>query len=77
MKARAEWFARWTSRAKVLAKDESELKASMVDHVARILQPKRLLLWREILAELGYPDIGVIDERVTGTELVGEVPPCV
>ena len=74
--ARAAWFAKWTSRAKELAKEESELKASMPDHMARILQPKRLVLWKEILSDLQYSDLGVIDELTTGTELVGEVPPC-
>ena len=46
----------------------------MVDHVANILQLKSLLLWRKILVELGYQDIGVIDELATGIELVGEAP---
>ena len=76
VRARAAWFAKWTSRAKALAKEEAQLKANMPDHMAKILQPKRLLLWKEILVELGYSDLGVIDELATGTELVGEVPPC-
>ena len=76
VKARASWFAKWTNRAKVLATEEAELKANMPDHMSKILQPKRLVLWKEILTDLGYSDIGVIDELANGTELVGEVPPC-
>ena len=40
-----------------------------------ILMPKRLLLWKEILQDVGYPDQGVVQELIGGTELVGEVPP--
>lgn len=43
--------------------------------MAKILQPKRVLLWQEILADIEYPDQGVINELLGGTELVGEVPP--
>ena len=35
--------------------------------------PKRLLLWKEILSNLRYTDNAVFDELVGGTHLVGEV----
>ena len=73
-KLRAEWFSKWTSRANELREAEQELKANMPKHAAKILQPKRLLLWKEILLDLEYPDMGVISELADGTELVGEVP---
>ena len=79
VKARAAWFARWMARAKELTEltqAEMDFKANMAHHVSKILQPKRLLLWREILEDLGYPDLGVIDELAEGMKLAGEVPPC-
>ena len=56
--------------------DEESLKAGLADHIRHILAPKRLLLWKEILADLQYPDAGVFEELLIGTNLVGEVPPC-
>eukprot|EP00435_Cladocopium_sp_Y103_P073783 s444_g45.t1 len=73
---RAEWFARWTKRAKELVPLERGLKSGLPDHAAKILEPKRLLLWKEILRDLNYPDVDVFDEMLSGTELVGEVPLC-
>ena len=72
---RTSWFIRWTKRAGELATEERALKACLEDHVRRILEPKRLLLWKEILVELEYPDCEVF-EFLEGTHLVGEVPVC-
>ena len=72
--SRAQWFARWTRRAKELSREEASFKADLPEHVRRILCPKRLLLWKEILRELGYGDMEVFDEISSGTHLVGEVP---
>ena len=72
---RAKWFAKWMERAKQLAGVDVEFKKSLPQHAATILQPKRLALFKEILEDVGYPDLGVYDELVNGTELVGEVKP--
>ena len=71
---RAEWFSKWTARANELTAEELQWKASMPDHIANILKPKRLLLWKEFLLDIGYPDADVVSELSNGTELVGEVP---
>ncbi|CAL1147099.1 unnamed protein product [Cladocopium goreaui] len=73
-KLRADWFSKWTARAKELQPAEMEMKAGMPADIANILKPKRLLLWKEILLDLGYPDADVVSELTNGTELVGEVP---
>ena len=39
--------------------------------VASILAPKKLLLWKSILAELGYSDMAVFDEVCQGVQLTG------
>ena len=75
-KERTSWFIKWTKRASELAPEERALKAGLDEHVKRILEPKRLLLWKEFLSELDYPDCEVFDEFLGGTRLVGEVPVC-
>ena len=59
---RADWFATWTKRAGELSKSELKFKSQLDEHVRNILAPKRLLLWKEILTGLHYPDIGVFEE---------------
>ena len=71
---RAAWLRKWADRAVALQDSEAELKSSLPDHLRCILKPKRLLLWKEILEQEGYPDLGVFDELCQGTELCGEVP---
>ena len=71
---RAAWLRKWADRAVALQDSETELKSSLPDHLRCILRPKRLLLWKEILEQEGYPDLGVFDELCQGTELCGEVP---
>ena len=71
---RNKWFEKWEARAKQLEPDESELKGCMPEHLRDILKPKRLLLWKEMLSDIGYKDMGVFDEVVEGTNLLGQVP---
>ena len=71
---RAAWFKKWIVRIEELESDERSLKASMPEHLRKILSPKRLLVFREMLAELDYPDLGVFDEIACGTGLAGSVP---
>eukprot|EP00435_Cladocopium_sp_Y103_P009876 s4862_g2.t1 len=73
---RSKWFGKWTTRAKELVQAEKELKAGLQPYAARILEPKRLTVWKEILEDIGYPDMAVVEELVQGTELVGQVPIC-
>ena len=64
----------WLSRAKALEKDEAALHLSLPDHAQRILKPKRLLLWREMMEFYGYHDCDVFNEVVSGIDLVGVAP---
>ena len=68
-KNRALFFRKWAARSKELEPAEAQLKATMPSHIASILAPKKLLLWREILVDLGYPDLSVFDEVVQGFSL--------
>ena len=71
---RARWFQKWVTRAKCLSTQELEFKTSLAPHLQHILQPKRLLLLKEIVEAEGCPDPGVFDEIAFGTELTGCVP---
>ena len=71
---REDFLSRWEARAKVLTKDEEDLKQGMSTHRRRILGPKKLKVFREILQSIEYDDMEVVDEMVQGCSLVGEVP---
>ena len=62
---------RWLSRAKELSVAEAELHQSLPDSVKGILAPKRLLLWKEMMAHYQYPDCRVFDEVIEGISLSG------
>ena len=68
---RAAFFKKWFARAKELKPAEQELHSNMAPHLASILKGKRLLLWKEILVDLKYPDAAVIDEAIHGFSLTG------
>ena len=78
MQARSEKLKSWIARARELRPQEDALHKSLPSHAQLILAPKRILLWKSLLEEFGYPDPEVVDEVVNGTELTGQVPfvPC-
>ena len=61
----------WLRRLVELKGDERKLKASMDCEVAQILRDKSLLLWEEMRKSVNCPDMGVVDELRSGTDLVG------
>ena len=74
VKKRLKFVARWTSRAKELVKEEIVFKAKMDPLVAKVVANKKLLLFQEILKEIEFPDLDVVDEMVCGADLTGDVP---
>lgn len=74
-KERHATLSHWLSRAKTLGPSEKELHDSFPEPLGRILAPKRLLLWKEMLVYYGYPDIEVFDEVTAGIHLAGASPP--
>ena len=71
-KHRTEMMKSWRLMARELESEEQHLKASMPPHLNRILQSKRIKLWERLLREANYQDMGVVNEVVCGTPLVGE-----
>ena len=68
---RAAFFKKWLAKAKELKPAGQKLHSNMAPHLASILKGKRLLLWKEILVDLKYPDAAVIDEGIHGFSLTG------
>ena len=71
---RASFFAHWTKRARELSAEEARLKQQMDPEIARAVSNKRILVFREMLEAINFPDADVADELQWGSDLVGEVP---
>jgi hypothetical protein len=80
---RCRQLTRWTMRAKQSSEDEAKFKLTMPEHLRGLMKNKRLLLLREMLEELGYPDKELVNDisvgfRLTGWQSkTGVFPPCV
>lgn len=62
----------WLKRLKQLRGEEQELKRIHPD-VAMVLADKSLLLWKEMLSAVDYPDPNVFSEFAQGTPLLGDI----
>ena len=62
---RVAFFKKWLTRAKELEEDETKLRLNLDDHV------KQVLNFKEMLAELGFPDTNLISDIITGFRLSG------
>eukprot|EP00435_Cladocopium_sp_Y103_P011282 s3229_g2.t3 len=68
---RTAFLKKWMKRAVELKPKEQELHNALPSHLKKILAKKKLLLWREILLDLEYPDHKVIDEAMEGFPITG------
>lgn len=68
---RAVFFKKWLKRAFELRGEEAVLHESLPPHLQALLKGKRLLLWKELLVEFGYPDKAIVDDIVSGFKLTG------
>ena len=68
---RAKFFKKWLKRSIELKKDEELLHSGLQSHLQPLLAGKRLLLWKEMLVDLAYPDVAIIDEVIRGFPLTG------
>eukprot|EP00435_Cladocopium_sp_Y103_P059935 s673_g21.t1 len=68
---RMSFLKKWMRRAIELKSEENAAHDKLPDHLKPILAKKKLLLWREILIDLEYPDYKVIDEAMAGFPLTG------
>ena len=70
-KERANFLWKWSRRAKELEADESKLHAGLPTHLQHLLKGKRLLLLKEVLEDLQYPDRELVNEIANGFTLHG------
>ena len=71
-KQRVEFLKKWTARAKELSSEEERLRNGMPEHVRQVLgEKRRLVLFGEMLKELGYPDDKLISDIAAGFKLSG------
>ena len=71
---RCAFIKKWTARAIALKDDENLVRQSMDAIVDKCTKQKRILLFSEMLSDLDYPDMGVIDELRSGSDLIGDIP---
>ena len=64
-------FSHYMRRAVSLAKSESALKAGLPGAARRILEPKRLLLFKEMCKDAGVADETLFDQMLNGFPLLG------
>ena len=80
---REAFFLKWEKRAVELEPFEKAANAKRPEHLQHLLENKRILLFREILDSLGYPDKGLTRDIENGFALYGWLPntgvfePCV
>ena len=74
IKERAAFLKKWTLRCKELQSSEKDLHKGLEPHIQDVLKGKRLLLFKEILMDLNYPDKTLIDEICQGFNLSGWLP---
>ena len=70
---RKSYITRWSDRAKTLEPEEARLKAGMTPHRRKILDSKRILLFKEMLEEIKYDDVEVVQEIIEGATLTGDI----
>ena len=69
--ARASWLKKWIQRAKDLDVEEKALHGAMPPHRRKILEGKRILLLKEIILDMQYPDPEIADLIANGFDLIG------
>ena len=74
VKERAQFCKFWSQRCKELEGEEQALHESMEPHLRLVLQGKRLLLFKEMLAAYDYPDRTLVDDITQGFPLSGWLP---
>ena len=67
VKERVRFLKTWTARCKDLEQAESDLHNSLEPHLRNVLEGKRLLLFKEILTSLQYPDSELVDTICQGS----------
>ena len=68
---RNAFFKKWIKRAGELSSKEKDLHDSLDPEVAKVLKGKRLLVFEEILNEIGFPDKNLVRDICAGFRITG------
>ena len=71
VKGRAAYLMKWTNRCKEPESEENRLHSSLEPHLQQVLRGKRLLVFQEMLNDLGYPDENLVQDICNGFKLSG------
>ena len=63
----------WEERARKLRCKEERLHDKLDPLVRNVIQGKKVLLLKEMLVYIDYPDVAVVDELISGFRLVGDI----
>ena len=74
VKQRVKFFRQWSERCKELEFEEQALHDRLEPHLQHVLKGKRLLLFKEMLQSLEYPDSRLVDDIAAGFPLSGWMP---
>ena len=74
IKERATFLKQWTERCRELEEQELDFHRGLEPHMREVLFGKRLLLFKEMLLALDYPDKTLVDEIGRGFQLSGWLP---
>ena len=73
-KVQCEVAAKLVRKCSELANDEAAKKSDMEDHVRSVLSNKRVVLFKQLMDEIQYPDAKLADELAQGFPLCGWLP---
>ncbi|CAE7514707.1 unnamed protein product, partial [Symbiodinium sp. CCMP2456] len=74
-KHRAKVLEHYERRAMELEEAEKKLKADMAPEVHRVMENKRILLFKEVLQDAGIKDENLVNDLVGGFRITGELQP--
>ena len=64
----------YENKASSLQQAEDSLHSKLESGIQEVVKTKRILLFKEMLRDIGYDDLGVADLLVTGVKIVGTLP---
>ena len=68
---RCRELTKWTMRAGQIKAQEAEFKSGLPQHMQALLQKKRLVLFKEMLESVNYPDTQLVTDLAHGFNITG------
>ena len=71
---RGKWLQKYLAEARSLEPENRKILDTMPCEMRAVMKSKRLAVLRKILVDHDYPDLRIVDDMISGLELVGEAP---